>query len=166
MNDEKKSESELLESTFRNYTWSYFEFHAEQRLKTFHFFVTLAAALVGAFVLLMRYGAASKWMATLGFLLALLTFVFWKLDVRNRGLIKNAESALKFLDAQHNFPNVDGVPHPLRLFTRDDHFTDSAPRYPLWSGFFSYSRSFEWIFLVFAIAGLCSAAWSLWKFPT
>lgn len=117
-------------------------------------------------MLLVRYSVANKWMAALGVLLTFLSFVFWKLDHRTRRLVKNAEDALKVLDSRHALPDVDGGPHPLRLFSRDDHFTKDAPRYPLWSGYFSYSRCFEWVFIGFALAGAVSAVWCLWKFPS
>jgi hypothetical protein len=164
--DKLKEHSLLsLDEMFRDYAWGYFEVHAEQRLKAFQFFISIATALIGAFVVLVRYGSATKWMAGIGILLAFLAFVFWKLDCRTRRLVKNAEKALKFLDGQHNLPDIDGAPHPLRIFTRDDHFTKKASRYPLWSGHFSYSRCFEWVFIASWFAGMVSAIWCLWKFP-
>ena len=165
MSDKREEQSvQALDEQFRDYAWSYFELHSGQRLKAFQFFISLATALVGALVVLAREDNANAWTASLGVVLAFLAFVFWKLDCRTRRLVKNAEDALKFLDGRHILPDLDGAPHPLRIFARDDYFTKKAPRYPLWSGHFSYSRCFEWVFIVSGIAGVVSAVW--WVFPT
>ena len=125
-----------LDDTFREYDWNYFELHADQRLKAFQFFISLSTALVGGFLLLFRFGQGHKWAAVLGLLLALFSFVFWKLDRRTRMLVHNAEEALKYLDALHNLPDVDGAP---------------------WRGYFSYSRCFKYVFVTFAILGVVGA---------
>jgi len=104
----------------------------------------------------------SRWLSLLGFLLSFLSFVFWKLDCRTRNLIKNAEEALKALDAQHGLPRQGTVPHSLELFARDAHVSDSKPKWPLTTGHFSYSRCFEWVFIAFGIGGLLSACWAMY----
>jgi Ca2+/Na+ antiporter len=151
---ETEAKPKTLDEIFRNYAWGYFALHADHRLKAFQFFITLSTAIVGGFLLLFRYGQSHKWMAVLGFLLAFLAFVFWKLDIRTRTLVKNSEEALRFLDSQHNFPDVEGAPHPLRMFSRDDHFTTLAARFPIVSGHFSYTRCFKYVFVVFGIIGI------------
>ena len=138
------------DATFREYAWSYFQLHAHQRLQAVQFFVTLATAIVGGMLLLFREGRGPKWTAALGFLLAFLSFVFWKLDIRTRTLVKNAEDALKFLDSRRELGDIDGVPHPLALFARDDYFVSQANQLR----HFSYRRCFNYIFLVFGIGGL------------
>ena len=70
---ETREEIKTLEETFRVYAWGYFQLHAEQRLKAFQFFITLATAIVGGSVLLLRYGQGYMWMAVLGFLLSVCT---------------------------------------------------------------------------------------------
>ena len=154
------------DDTFREYAWDYFQLHAEQRLKAFQFFITLATAIVGGFLLLFRYGQAHKWAAVLGVLLIFLSFVFWKLDLRTRGLVKNAEAALKYLDSAHDLPDIDGDPNPLRLFTRDDHETSKVSKLSLLSGHFSYSRCFEWVFAMFALLGALGVFACLAFLPT
>jgi hypothetical protein len=144
-----------VESTFREYAWNYFELHAGQRLKTFQFFVTLSTALIAGFVVLLRYGYTYKWIAVLGFLLSFFSFVFSKLDRRTKILVENGEKALKYLDRQHDLPDIEGIPHPLRIFDRDDHFTSRANLLPLVTGHFSYSRSFRYVFVAVGLLGLC-----------
>ncbi len=157
--------SSVQHEHLRDYAWNYFELHAEQRLKAFQFYISLSTALVGGFVILIRYNNTSKWMAVLGMLLAFLSFIFWKLDERTKSLVHNAEEALKYLDGQQNLSDIEGVPHPLRVFSRDDHITSQAALYPPWSGHFSYSRCFRWIYIVFALSGAVSSIWCLLIFP-
>lgn len=150
------------EVDFREYAWNYFALHAGQRLQTFEFYITLSTAILGGFFAMMQAAHASRWVSLLGFLLSFLSFVFWKLDCRTRNLIKNAEEALKALDAQHGLPRQGTVPHPLELFARDAHVSDSKPKWPLTTGHFSYSRCFEWVFIAFGIGGLVSACWAMY----
>lgn len=155
-----------VDEPFRDYAISHFELHAGQRLQAFQFYVTLSTALIGGFLLLLRYDKGHKWMSILGLVLAFLSFVFWKLDERTRQLVKRSEEALKFLDEQYELPDIDGAPHPLRLFSRDDYFTDNAKVFPLWSGQFSYTRCFRWVFTVFACLGVSVAFVVALTFPS
>jgi hypothetical protein len=121
---ETRDESAEMNKVFRDYAWKYFALHADQRLKTFQFFITLATALIGGTLIFLRYDESHhKWIAVLGFLLCFLAFVFWKLDHRTSALVKNGENALKFLDARSDLPDAQGEPHPLAIFARDDYFT-------------------------------------------
>lgn len=156
---------EVDDGKLREYAWSYFELHAEQRLKTLQFYITLATAILGAFILLIRYGQTHKWMALLGVVLVTLSFVFAKLDRRTRELVTNGEEALKFLDSRLGLPDVEGKPHPLRIFARDDFDTAGAHLWPLSSGHFTYTRCFRWVFILFASLGLFSGLWALFAFP-
>ncbi len=155
----------LDEGALREYAWDYFALHAEQRLKAFQFYISLATAVVGGFFLLLRDGHAHKWMAALGVVLLLLSFVFWKLDGRTRWLVKNAENALEFLDAQHALQDIEGVPHPLRLFTRDDYYTKQVAPFPVWTARFTYARCFRWLFLGFSLLGVVETVACLVYFP-
>jgi len=158
--------STQLDETFRDYAWNYFELHAEQRLKAFQFYISLSTAVIAGFLLLLRYGQAHKWVALLGLLLAFLSFVFWKLDIRTKGLVKNAEEALKFLDAQHALADIGELPHPLRIFARDDKLNKAKDHKAIWSGHFTYSRCFGWVFTMFAIAGVLACIASLVFLPS
>lgn len=149
------------EDVFREYAWNYFELHAQQRLQAFEFFITLATATLAGFVTLIQVGQSHKWLSIIGFGLSFISFVFWKLEVRTRALVKNAEAALNYLDAQHGLADIEGVPHPLRMFARDEHFTKQTSKWPLVSGHLSYARCFRWVFIAFALLGLILAGWSL-----
>lgn len=84
-----------LQKELREYAWNYFSLHAEQRLKTFHFFVILSTVITGAVLTIIKDFKNVEYAAPLAFLLPIFSFVFWKLDLRNKELIKHGENALK-----------------------------------------------------------------------
>ncbi|MFC5429482.1 hypothetical protein ACFPTO_11825 [Paraburkholderia denitrificans] len=140
------------EKIFRTQIWSYFALHAAQRMQSFQFYITLETALVGGAILLAKSdGSHQCWIAVIGAVVSLLSFVFWKLDGRTRLLIKNAELALNYLDDQHNLPNVNSRPHPLRLFKNDE--VANSPTSHIWNIRLSYSNCFNIVFAIFGIGG-------------
>ncbi|MBR8272572.1 hypothetical protein KDX15_01905 [Burkholderia cenocepacia] len=144
--------SEDQEKTFRAQSWSYFSLHSAQRMQSFQFYITLETALIGgAIVIAKSDGNHQHWMTLLSAMVSLLSFIFWKLDGRTRKLIKNAESALRFLDGQHNLPNINAQPHPVFLFKIDG--VDNSSVKSIWNINLSYSKCFNIIFGVFGFGG-------------
>jgi hypothetical protein len=82
------------ETMFRTYAWSYFAYHADQRMKTFNFFLIVAGLLAGGITTLLRDGGDWRWVSLLGGVLTVLSLVFWKIDHRNKQLVRNGEAAL------------------------------------------------------------------------
>lgn len=155
-----------IDDSFREYAWGYFELHAQQRLQLFEFYITLSTATLAGFFALIQVSDGHPLLSLVGFALSFFSFVFWKLELRTRALVKNAEEALKHLDAQHSLADVSGAPHPLRMFDRDDHFTSRAKKRSITTGHFSYARSFRWVFIFFASLGLLLGGWALlWSQP-
>jgi hypothetical protein len=64
-----------LQKELREYAWKYFSLHAEQRLKTFHFFVILATVLVGAISTIAKELGNLGHAAPLAYLLATLEYL-------------------------------------------------------------------------------------------
>ena len=96
------------------------------------------------------------------------SFVFWKLEIRTRKLVKNAEDAIKYLDACYGIPDVDGQPSPLKLFTRDDFLTQRTKQRSALSHC-SYYKCFVLVFAVIGILGVlgmvCGVTEILWTKP-
>ena len=64
--------------------WDYFALHAQQRLTTVNFYLVVATALTAAAVAL--FGENFRFPGLrmpAGLLLSLLSFAFWRLDIRN-----------------------------------------------------------------------------------
>ena len=153
MNSENGANTSNEAENFRSYAWNYFLLHANQRIQSFQLYITLSTALIGGFVLVVKDGSNHSWIAVSGLLLAFLSFLFWKLDRRTYQLLDNAKTALIFLDKECNLADRDNLPHPLRIFTREDKLKSQRP---YWDGF-TYTRCFNWVFLTFAIVGFGSS---------
>ena len=152
--------NEEFRKELRDYAWSYFALHAEQRLKTFHFYLIVATLIAGGVVALAkdasRCGGAAAIMALL---LPFLSLVFWKLDERNKQLIRHGEEALKLIEKESGLEDNGEQPHRLKLFLHEEYVTAQRPRlphWPPWSAHFSYSTCFRAVFLVFGICGFVS----------
>jgi hypothetical protein len=134
------------EVMFRTYAWAYFAYHADQRMKTFNFFLIVAGLSAGGITSLLRDGGNPRWICPLGVMLTLLSLIFLKIDQRNKQLCRNGEAALKYLDSLHGHPSQSGKPHVLAIFDRDDFHTKSSH--------FSYSKCLGLVFWLFALLGV------------
>lgn len=145
---------------FREQAWKYFGLHAEQRLKTFHFFLILAALISGAVATIAKDGKSFLAAAAISFLLPCLSFIFWKLDTRNKQFIKHAEDAIKLIEQESGLPDDGDEPHRLKLFLHEEYVSKSLvrmPKAPPWSAHFSYSTCFKVLFLLFGVSGFITA---------
>ena len=144
--------------------WDYFEMHASQRLETFNFYIVLSSVIATATFTILPSSQASRVSWLLGLLLIFLSFVFWKLDSRNKDLIKGAEAAIKYFE-QNSDLNDDGEePHVAKIFLREEFLTSKRRRKKsvfFWKNYLSYSNCFNIIFINFGLAGLASIVLSL-----
>lgn len=87
------AQDKAIEEMTLEYGFRWFEFHAQQRVTTFNFYLVIYSGLVAAVSFLV------KEKILLGSILASLLMIgmsvlFWQLDVRNRQLIDIGESIL------------------------------------------------------------------------
>jgi hypothetical protein len=149
----------------RDYAWKYFSLHADQRLRTFNFFLAFSTLFLGGFVGLLKDYSEKKWIATLPLLLSILSFVFWKLDVRNRILVSNGESALKLIDESLELADIDQRVHPLKIFARDAEFMkeNSFPKRWLVGATLGFSTCFGIVFSIFGYGSFFLALYCLFR---
>jgi hypothetical protein len=147
---------EKLEMKLAATAWRYFELHAGQRLKTFHFYIVMCLAALGGLVTLMQRECTSYFaVASISGLLAVLSMVFWRLDRRTRQLIWRAEEALMAIESHCDLRGLDSGPHELMLFT----ISETEPkrdRIP------SYSRCLHAVMAVFWALGLIGVGVCYW----
>ena len=146
----KMDKEELKE--YREYAWKYFSLHAEQRLKTFHFFIVLSAIISGAILTIYKDIDNVSYVAPMLYLLSFLTFIFWKLDQRNKELIKRGESALKAIE--NNIELTDDKMKTVCLFSSEATKTATKKRFPnvsIFKAHFSYTNCFNWVFFAFGM---------------
>lgn len=150
------------DETKREHTWDYFQFHAQQRLTTFNFFMILSSLLIGGMVTTFQKEFRVPALgAGVGVLLMLMSFVFWKLDARNKVLIKNAEDGLRDLEAQSvGSAGSLEAPPKYAVFLQDAAYVTRAKQRRsrlFWKNHFSFSDCFNAVYASVAITGLLGA---------
>jgi hypothetical protein len=144
----------------QQYAWNYFQLHAEQRLKTFEFYIVMATVLLSGYGVSLKENDLKPISVVLGILLTILSFVFWKLDVRNKQLIKNAEQVLKTIEKECIPESSENTFNILKLFTYDDEQKKDRASFFFWRRYFSYSNCFNIMFIVFAVLGIIASLWA------
>ena len=117
--------------------WEYFKVHAEQRLKTFHFYIIIITLLIGSAFTLLK-DKEYIFFILIGFLTSFFSFIFWRLDIRNKELINNAENEL--IKLEENFS--------IELFKKDKKITESRKIN------LGFSFNFNLVFLLFGFIGI------------
>lgn len=172
--DEKRREA--AEMTAGTYAWEYFRYHAGQRLSVFRFYLTFIAAATVAYGYSQRlesqrplaiyvqgaqieeksvspasHDSRRQQSTDIGLLVGLVylvtSFLFWRLDERNRILIGFSEQALK--NAEERLASVIQDPS-IRLMDLGDKRNSG-----FWFRYFErFKQIHRWIFLLVGGAGL------------
>lgn len=153
MNESEKSQA-------REFAWKYFEYHAEQRLKTFNFYLVISAFIVGGYITFLeraQHSDSSYFLWAIPLVHSFLSFVFWRLDKRNSNLVKNGENALRYLDSKWPVEANDPDASLLRMFESDDKSMRSEKLVPGLGGKLSYSACFRLVFGIFGFASFAVA---------
>lgn len=141
----------------RDHAWKHFALHADQRLKTFNFYLVLATVISGGLLTVLKDLKSPALGIPFAVLLTILSFIFWRLDVRTKHLIWHAEEALKYWEDQQALPECNNCPHVAKVFRKEEHETRMRKRFGgvlPGTGYYSYSRCFNTIFVLFAFIGL------------
>lgn len=99
-----------IKSAAFGYAWDWFEFHAKQRQQSFRFYLIFVGALLAAYYVSTRFGlilqrnVSSPTFDACPFLLSVLgivvSFLFYRLERRNRALVRYAEETLKAFESE------------------------------------------------------------------
>ena len=152
----------------RQYLWDYFHIHASQRLTTFNFYIIISSLISSGYVTTVGSSVVPRLAILLGVILVLFSFIFWKLDTRNKQLIKNAEEGLKYLENLSNYlngvPTNNNVNSVLRIFSYEEEQTNKMKeKYSFWpwKNFYSYSKCFNTVFMVFGISWFVGTVYAI-----
>lgn len=150
--------SQSLASEMRTYAWEYFIAHAQARLTTFRFYIVFCTIITTGLFAVISQCYSPYVTAPLAFLLSIISYIYWKVDVRHKNLIKNAENALVWLENSIGLPDEGAEPHPLKLFQRDNYFSKQRPVFPKTSKNpivdWHYSTCVNAVFILFGIVGI------------
>lgn len=156
MSDENK-----IDEALRKQAWDYFQMHSGQRLTTFNFYIVISSVITTAlFTTFQKEYQVPRVGIALGLLLSLFSFIFWKVDTRNKQLIRGAEAALKFFEDTSELKDRDGEPHVAKVFRHEEYATTKRKAEKTlipWKRHYSYSNSFNLVFLTFGLIGLLGA---------
>ena len=137
--------------------WNYFALHAQQRLTTVNFYLVVATTLTAAAVASFDKDFGSPWLRfAAGLLLSLLSFAFWRLDFRNRELIKAAENALRSFESEDKVSRGEREVPVEWLFTREHQQSERRRASTSWIGclvLHSYSHVLNVLFGSFLFGG-------------
>ena len=82
----------------RQFVWEHFKLNAEQRIKSFNFFVLLSMFADGGALTALERGSAHAVVVLLGFAIVMFGIVFGIVDARSRSLIELTIPALKQIE--------------------------------------------------------------------
>ena len=145
-----------------NYVWEYFRYHASQRLTTFNFYIIICTLLGSGY--LRAINGALGVATVLAFILCFITFIFWKLDVRNKQMIDNARKAMRIIECKNSRKRMQQSQDPCFLFCYLDSQTKNEKKkksiWP-WKFYYGYAECFRLVFVLFFTLGLLAALYSL-----
>lgn len=151
----------------RKYAWGYFQYHASQRLTTFNFYIVICTLIGAAYCTVVKADGVPFVGTVLGLLLCFVSFIFWRLDCRNKQMIVNVQKALKELEKQDVASTSRQRPSVLQIFRYEEAqtktFTNDTSR-PFWQKHYRYSECFTLVFRVFFVVGFCAAVYAFWRF--
>jgi hypothetical protein len=148
----------------RKYAWDYFSQHSSQRMATFNFYITLALAIITGIATVIQPSINLPSVAlVLSFVLILISFVFYKLDLRNKMLIKLAEAAL--METERKLDGGDSSQISIQsLFRLDDRNVGqrrAKKSFWFWKNHYSYSDCFNIVFTIFWLLGLLGVVFAV-----
>lgn len=152
----------MSEKDMRDHVWAYFQLHAAQRLTTFNFYIALSTVVTtGLFATLHKDFKVPALSVVLSILLIAFSYLFWKLDQRNRNFIKNSESALIALEASVSIEGITAGELKLFSYEKDKTSREKSSMglvrnfkaYPL-----TYYNCLTAVFAIFASLGFVGMA--------
>jgi hypothetical protein len=152
----------MTNDELRTQAWDYFALQAGQRLTTFNYYVLFSTAVIGGIGVVFKEHLSPGFVLPLCLLLALFSFIFWKLDQRSAELIKSAEKTLIYFESLSGLPDQNGKPHIAKRFTREA-FDTGLKRSDLsacfWCRHYGYSDCFRLVYLCFGVIGALGVVW-------
>jgi hypothetical protein len=134
--------------------WRHFEFHAQQRLSLFNFYIVLCGLLVAAWATVMTSDESMREVGILlSVLLSFFSYVFWRFDQRNADLTKQAETVVGLAEER-----LFGTDSKLFCAEKIDEPLGKA-RHPI-RRHWSHGTSLRVIFIGVGLIGLAGATYS------
>lgn len=142
---------------YRQHAWDYFRHHACQRTTVFHFYLVVCALLTAAYFRTLGSPSTVGPRVVLGLAMVFLSFIFYKLDQRNAGMVEIGEKGLKALESSLVLEDLGGFPDDVCVFSIEEKQTaDAEDQGEFWSlmkNHYGHRECFRLIFQVVAALG-------------
>ena len=151
------SEAKAL-SEARDHAWQYFALNADQRLRTFNFYLIAAALVVGGLMIHLKDTRSSVVVILAGFVLTVLSLIFWLLDRRAKELVECGQEVLQAIEQAP----ARQTPQEFRVFVKQDEKTkrliqthgEAGLTARSWRGHFDYTACYRAAYLIFGSLGI------------
>ena len=140
----------------QNLAWNHLVLSSNQRLGVTQFYFAIATALAGSLFVLVQKEQTSNIIGIPGWLLSVLTLIFWQWDKRAASFVKNAEKTLKHYENKIKKESSDAIINKdAFLFIGEDAKTGVKKN----QGFFSlpdltFSSVLRYFYFTFVIIGM------------
>lgn len=153
-----KVKTEITDKEWLDLAWKHFQQHAQQRILYFNYFVVFSTILTTGLVTTFQANFQGRFLGVgLGVIQAFLSYVFWKIDDRNRFITKHSESIIREIETTNT--------NKYNLFTREETLTleqfESDKSKWFWDRQITHGKSYKIIFLSFFFIGLIGSVVSL-----
>lgn len=136
-----------------DYAWSWFEYHAGQRMNVFRFFFLFVGILAAGAATL--YGRGDLLAAAfISFLIAVFSYLFWRLDIRSADLIKIAERHLSASELYLSTCVGESINLTSLADKKDNHFAKNYTKNYITDFLFSFRKIIATIYTIVGIVGL------------
>jgi hypothetical protein len=158
MSETDTQKSDLSDA--QQYAWNSFEYHAKQRMDVFRFYLILVGLVfVGAFRTIEEEHSGIAILIL--FFLIFITFIFYRLDIRGKELVKISEEYLKYSESAMS----KKLSNPsIAIISLADQQSSEIKTNGKWyeKNFYSFSQLFHAIYLsvfVFSILVIANIAY-------
>jgi len=139
--------------------WKYFQQHAQQRIAYFNFFVVFSVLVTSCLMTTFQEKFEIHYVGIfLGVCQIIISYVFWKIDERNKFLTKHGENLIQKIENKYILAENDLEKEELSLFSTEEKHTCNIRSAQKGKGFLkkqiSHSTSFRIIFIFFFLIGL------------
>ena len=145
----------MEEKNFYSLAWNYFQQHANQRIELINFYIVLEVFLfTGMYTVAISENADVDIKRVVCIIIGIasicFSFIFYNLDCRTKGMIKNSERILKAFEAKYSAQFGE----TLMVFSSEEQQTDTQRRFTMFP--LSYANCFRFLFLFFSGIGAIS----------
>lgn len=147
--------------------WEYFKIHADQRMAIFNFYIVISTLLttgvIGSFHKDFNFPIIGAW---LSLMIISISFLFWKLECRNRQLIHLSEEGIKNLENSCiSFDEDNDSLKSFKIFNREAVGKENFNKDYQWEFLnkpYSYRKCFQYIFILFGLTGIVGLGFSMY----